>query len=404
LIVGTLDAHVLALDLKTGKIIWDTAMEDYHKFYTVTSAPLIIGDKVIVGISGGDRGAVRFFIDAYDVKSGARRWRFYTSPEPGEAGSETWPNAESMAQAGGATWVIGSYDPELNLVYWTTGNPNGASDRRLGDNLYTASLLALDGDTGKLRWYYQAVPHDIHDYDASAIPVLADLRIGGQTRKVVMLAPKSPYMLVLDRATGKLLKSHPMIDSARNWGEINTEGKTVVFPEDGTKCLPDIHGVSNFWPPSYDPAQGSFFVTIHEVCTIFNLPKPGQPSPSPGSWTVGGQGYAALRAYDPVTGKVKWEYRYPPSDFGLTGVSPGRSGIGLSGGVTSTASGLIFTGDNEGNFIAFDSRSGKPLWHYQTGAPVWGSAPITYMLDGRQHVSIAAGLTLTDFALPETPR
>jgi alcohol dehydrogenase (cytochrome c) len=164
--------------------------------------------------------------------------------------------------------------------------------------------------------------------------------------------------------------------------------------------------VSNFWPPSFDKARGLFFVTIHEVCTIFNLPQAGQVAAAPGSWLVGGAGYAALRAYDAVTGATKWEYRYPPSDFGLTGVSRPRpnAGIGLAGGVTSTAAGLIFTGDNEGNFIAFDSRNGKPLWHYQLGAPVWGSAPITYMLDGRQHVLISAGLTMTDFAIPEEPR
>jgi alcohol dehydrogenase (cytochrome c) len=401
LFVGTLDAHMMALDMKTGRVVWDTAMEDWKKFYTVTSAPLVIGDKVVVGISGGDRGAVRFFIDAYDVESGKRSWRFYTSPEPSEPGSETWPGAEAIAKAGGATWTIGSYDPDLNLVYWGTGNPNGPSGSRLGDNLYTASMVALDGATGKLRWYYQVVPHDIHDYDATVIPVLTDLRLDGQTRKVIMFAPKTPYAYVLDRATGKFLKAFPLVDGAKNWAEIGHDGKPLLTKEDGTKCLPDIHGASNFWPPSYDPAQGLFFVTVHNVCTIFNVTPPGEVSAAPGSWTIGGLGSAALRAFDPVTGAVKWEYKYPASDYGLTGVSQVRGGIALSGGVTSTAGGLVFTGDNEGNFIAFDSKSGKPLWHYQVGAPVWGSAPITYMLDGRQHVLIAAGLTLTDFALPE---
>jgi alcohol dehydrogenase (cytochrome c) len=405
LFLGTLDAHVVTLDIKTGKVVWDTAMGDYTKFYTVTSAPLVIGDKVVIGISGADRGALRFFIDAYDVETGKREWRFYTTPEPGEPGSETWPNAEAMSRGGGATWTIGSYDPELNLVYWGTGNPYGPGDVRPGNNLYTGSIVALDGTTGKLRWYYQVVPHDIHDYDVDVIPVLADLQIAGQRRKVVMIAPKTPYFLVLDRETGKFLKAHPLIDSAKNWGEVGPDGRPIIAKENGTKCLPDIHGASNFWPPSFDPAQGLFFVTVHNVCTIFNLPQPGKVSGAPGSWTVGGAGYAALRAFDPASGTVKWEYRYPPSDFGLTGVSQIRpnGGIALSGGVTSTASGLIFTGDNEGNFIAFDSRTGKPLWHYQTGAPVWGSAAITYMLDGKQHVLVSAGLTLTDFALPDIP-
>lgn len=407
LYLGTLDAHLVALDIKTGHLVWDTPIEDYHQFYSITSAPLAIsGNKIVVGIGGGDRGAHRFFLDAYDAESGKRAWRFYTVPSPGEPGSETWPNAESMARGGGATWTIGSYDPDLNLVYWGTGNPYGATETRAGDNLYTCSLIALDGDTGKLRWYYQAVPHDIHDYDAAQIPVLADLKIGGQTRKAVLFGPKIGYLYVLDRATGKFLGGHAMVESARNWAkEIRADGRPVLSPEkeDGTKCLPDIHGGTNYWPPSYDPAQGLFFVTVHEVCEIFNVQQPGQVSAAPGSWTVGGSGYAALRAFDPLTGKQKWEYRYPPSDFGLTGVSQARSGqgIGLSGGITSTASDLIFSGDNEGNFIAFDSRTGKPLWHYQTGSPVWGSAAVTYLLDGKQHVLIASGLTLTDFAIPD---
>jgi alcohol dehydrogenase (cytochrome c) len=305
-----------------------------------------------------------------------------------------------VAGGGGATWTIGSYDPEFNLVYWGTGNAYGPGNTRLGDNLYTASLVALDGDTGKLRWYYQTVPHDIHDYDATQIPVVADVKIGGQTRKVILFAPKAGYLYVLDRATGKFLAAHPMVESAKNWAkEIGPDGRPVLVPEDGTKCLSDAHGGTNYWPPSYDAAQGLFFVTVHEVCEIFNVG-------APGSWTIGGAGYAALRAFDPLTGKQKWEYRFPPSDFGLTGVSQARAngGIALSGGVTSTASGLIFSGDNEGNFIAFDSRTGKPLWHYQTGSPVWGSAPMTYLLDGRQHVLIASGLTLTDFAIPDSPR
>jgi len=375
LFLGTLDAHMIALDIKTGKVVWDTVIEDYHKFYSVTSAPLVIGEnKVVVGIGGADRGPYRFFLDAYDTQTGKRIWRFYTVPSPGEPGSETWPNAEAMARGGGGTWVTGSYDPELNLVYWGTGNPNGAGDTRIGDNLFTSSLVALDGDTGKLRWYYQTVPHDIHDYDADSIPVLADVGIGGQPRKVALFAPKTGYLYVLDRATGKLIAAHAMVEGAKNWAkEMGSDGRPILTKEDGTQCLPDLHGGTNYWPPSYDPVQGLFFVTVHEVCEIFNLAQPGQSFAAIGSWTIGGAGYAALRAFDPITGKQKWEYRYPPSDFGLTGVSQARSGggIGLSGGLTSTASGLIFTGDNEGNFIAFDSRTGKPLWHYQTGSPVW---------------------------------
>lgn len=402
LFLGTLDAHMVALDIKTGKVVWDTVMADYKKFYSVTSAPLVIGEnKIAVGIGGGDRAPDRFFVDAYDTRNGNRLWRWYTTPEAGAPGSESWPSAEAMARGGGATWTIGSYDPELNLVFWGTGNPNGAVDARLGDNLYTSSLVALDGDTGNLRWYYQTVPHDLHDYDANSIPVLADVKIGGQTRKVVLFAPKSGYLYMVDRVTGKFLAAHPLVEGAKKWAEITPEGRPVVKKEDGTDCLADLHGGTNYWPPSFDPVQGLFFVTTHDVCQIYNTPQPGQTFSTIGSWTVGGAGYAALRALDPVSGKLKWEYRFPPSDFGLTGVSQMRSafGIALSGGVTSTASGLIFSGDNEGNFIAFDSRTGKPLWHYQMGSPVWGSAAVTYMLDGKQHVLITAGLTLMDFAV-----
>ncbi len=405
LFLATLDAHMIALDIRTGKLVWDTTMEDYHKFFSATSAPLVVGENTVVaGIGGGDRGAHRFFLDAYDARTGYRLWRFYTVPASGEPGSETWPNEQATERGGGATWTTGSYDPELKLIYWGTGNPYGSGETRPGDNLYTSSLLALEAETGKLRWHYQVVPHDTHDYDATQIPVLADVEVAGRTHKALLLAPKSGYLYVLDRTNGELLAAHPMVESAKNWAsEIEPGGRPVLGPDDGTRCLPDIHGGSNYWPPSYDPMLGLFFVTVHEVCEIFNQARPGEVSGAPGSWTIGGAGFAALRAFEPLTGMMKWEYRYPPSNFGLTGVSQARSGggIGLSGGVLSTASGLLFTGDNEGNFIAFDSRTGIPLWHYQTGSPVWGSAPMTYMLDGKQHVLIAAGLTLTDFALSD---
>ena len=401
--LGTLDAHMIALDIKTGKVVWDTVIEDYHKYFTVTSAPLIIrGNRVVTGTSGGDRGAYRFFIDAYDMDTGKREWRWYAVPAPGEPGSETWPNPESMSKGGGATWTVGTWDPDLNLIYWGTGNPFGAPDSRLGDNLYTASLVALDGETGKLKWYYQMVPHDIHDYDATQTPVLANMTIAGQRRKILMLAEKVGYLYVLDRTNGKFITAHALSETSKNWAkEIAPDGRPMLAQDNGTTCLPDIHGVANYWPPSYDPTQNLFILTTHEVCEIFSSPQKGVPSAAPGSWTVGGAGYAALRAVDPLTGQKKWEYRFPPSDFGLTGVSPtrGGQGISLSGGVTTTASNLLFTGDNEGNFIVFDSRSGKPLWHYQGGSPFWGSAPVTYMLDQKQHVVVSAGLTLTDFAL-----
>jgi alcohol dehydrogenase (cytochrome c) len=400
LFLGTLDAHVVALDIKTGKQLWDTTVSDYHTGLTNTSAPLIVGKKLILGLSGGDR-ANRCFLDAYDTDTGKRLWRFFPTPDPGQPGSETWSN-NAAAALGGATWANGSYDPESNLLYWGTGNPYGAEAARLGDNLYTASLVALDADTGKLRWYYQVVPHDKHDYDAAVTPVLGDVTLDGAARKVVLFAPKVGYLYVFDRATGKLLAAHPVAETAQNWArEISPDGHPVLVQEDGTQCLPDAHGATNFWPPSYDQSNGLFFLTVHETCTIYNFPARGAVSPAPGSWIVGGAGYAAVRAVDPVSGEQRWEFRYPPSDFGVTAVTGPRAGYGMgqAGGLITTAGGLLFTGDNEGNFIALDERTGKPLWHFQTGAPVWGSAPMTYMLDGRQHVMVSSGLMLFDFAI-----
>lgn len=403
LFLGTLDAHLMALDMKTGSVIWDVVLADHTKGYAFTSAPLVINNKVIVGPGTGERN--RGFIAAYDAQTGKQVWRFWATPEPGEPGSETWPNAEAMAVGGGAAWVIGSYDRELNLIYWGTGNAVPVYDLddevRKGDNLHTASIVALDADTGKLRWYYQFTPHDTYDWDAAQVPVLADLVVDGQPRKVVMQANRNGFFYVLDRTNGKLLQAKPFVDS--DWArEIGPNGQPIVLENGTAKCIPESHGATNFFPPSYDPTRGLFFVTAHETCMMYNPLKTGGADARLGNWTVGGIGYAALRALDPKTGTLRWEFRFPPGD--LATKLRNAAGIGLSGGITSTASGLVFTGDNEGNFIAFDADTGKNLWHYQVGAPVWGSAPTTFMLDGRQHVLIAAGVSLIDFALPDTSR
>jgi len=392
LFMVTLDAHLLAMDSRTGQVVWDTVLDDYRVGYSATLAPLIVRDKVIVGISGGEY-ATRGFIDAYDPQTGKRVWRFYTVPGAGAPGSETWPNIDAMKRGGGGAWMTGSYDPELNLIYWGTGNPNPDYDGsgRKGDNLYTCSLLALDPDTGSLKWYYQATPHDIHDWDANQVPVLGDLTIGGQPRKVVMLANRNGFFYVLDRVTGTLLLGKPF--GEQTWArEIGADGRPIVLNETGTKeCIPDAHGSTNFMPPSYDPRRGLFFVNTRETCAAY-VPvkqeiKPGLASTGGGVRRVNDRNtYGALRAIDPRTGERKWEFRYP---------SPTLAGV------MSTASGVVFAGDNEGNFTAFDAQHGKPLWHYPTGSSIWGAASMTYMLDGRQHVLIAAGNTLVAFALPE---
>jgi alcohol dehydrogenase (cytochrome c) len=404
LFMGTLDAHVIALDRKSGAVLWDVAAAENSGGYSITMAPLVVKDKVIVGIAGGDYAA-RGFIDAYDVQTGKRVWRFYTVPSAGEPGSESWPGGEEMARGGGGLYATGTFDPALNLVYFGTGNPNPqyyGEDRR-GDNLYTCSLVALDPDRGQLRWHFQFTPHDTHDWDSSHVPVLADLTIGGEPRKVVMVANRNGFFYVLDRQTGKFLLGQPFTSTSTNWArEIGADGRPVVIDNLGTpeKCIPDQRGGTNFMPPSYDPARRLFFVTSRETCTTWVSTKPPTialgtflPSGGPRRVENGPAQFSALRAIDPATGKLRWEHRFEPY--------PSATMLDLSGGATSTASGLVFSGNNEGYLHAFDSASGALLWKFQTGAPIWGAAPVTYMFDGRQWVVVPSGGTLTAFALPK---
>jgi alcohol dehydrogenase (cytochrome c) len=400
LFMTTLDAHVVALDMKTGAVAWDVTMEDYRKGYASTIAPLVVNDKVIVGVAGGEFG-IRGFIDAYDANTGDRAWRFYTIPGPGEPGNDTWAG-DSWQRGGASVWVTGAYDPELNLVYYGIGNPGPDyhSESRKGDNLYSDSIVALDVDTGKLRWHYQFTPHDLHDWDATEVPVLADLTIGGQPRKVVMLANRNGFFYTLDRTNGELLVAKPFV--VTTWAkEIGPDGRPVLLPdnipnEQGSFTCPDVTGATNFWPPSYDPAQRLFFVNAREVCATYYA---WAQEYVPGERFTGGaaqrargrdvRAYGALRALDPTTGELRWEFEY---------ISPSTSGL------LSTASGLIFSGDAEGNFLAIDAHSGEFLWRFQMGSALHGTSAITYMLDGRQHVLVPSGTTLTAWALPDVAR
>jgi alcohol dehydrogenase (cytochrome c) len=402
LYMGTLDAHLVALDRKTGSVVWDVAVGDSKKANAITAAPLVLKNEVVIGVAGGDF-ASRGYVDAYDAQTGQRRWRFYTIPGPGEKGSDTWPNVDAAERGGGAVWVTGSYDPALNLLYYGTGNPNPDyyGDDRQGDNLYTDSLLALDADTGALRWHFQFTPHDVHDWDSAHVPVQADLPIGGSMRKVIMVANRNGFFYTLDRETGKLLVAKTYIDGS-NWAkEIGPDGRPIVLDNVGTpdKCLPDNHGGTNYMPPSYDPERHLFFVTAHETCAIWEGRKPEPPIrlgarvPSGGRKLVEGRDqFAVLRAIDPATGERRWEHRYRPY--------PSTVSLDLTGGILSTATGLVFTGDNEGYFQAFDASTGRQLWRFQTGAPLWGAAAVTYMLDGRQWVLTPTGLSFMAFALP----
>lgn len=394
LFMTTLDAHLIALDRQSGKVVWDVKLAEHGEGYASTGAPLIVKDKVIVGVAGGEF-AIRGFIDAYDPKDGTRAWRFWTVPATGEPGSETWP-AESWQRGGGPTWLTGTYDPELDTVYWGTGNPNpdfyGAA--RKGDNLYTNALVALDPNSGKLRWHFQFTPYDEHDWDANQIPVLADVTIDGKPRKVVMTANRNGFLYVLDRTNGRFLRAAPF--GHQTWAkEIGTDGRPVELPgqrpsPEGTLTCPDLFGATNFMSPSYDTSTGLFYVTVRETCQIY-LSAPPPPGAKAGERTMGGtvkpvldRRWGALRAIDPLTGETKWEIRHQTPAWA---------------GVLTTAGGLVFSGDNEGSFLAADAKSGQEVWRYQLGAPLY-APPSTFLIDGRQYVTIAAGSTLTAFALP----
>jgi alcohol dehydrogenase (cytochrome c) len=397
LFMTTLDAHLLALDMRTGAVVWDATLEKYSNGYAATIAPIVAKDKVIVGVAGGEFG-IRGFIDAYEASTGKRAWRFYTIPGPGEPGHDTWAG-DSWKTGGASVWVTGAYDPEQNLVLYGIGNPGPDyhSESRLGDNLYSDSLVALDVDSGKLRWHYQFTPHDVHDWDATEVPILADLPIGGQTRKVVMFANRNGFYYTLDRTTGKVIVGKPFVKTT--WAtEIGADGRPVALPghkpdEKGEVTCPDITGGTNFWPGAYDPSTRTFFVNAREACMTFYAWKPEY---KPGERFTGGAGqrvrsadmpvYGALRAIDPATGDRKWEFKY----------------LNLStAGLLTTASGLIFSSDGDGNLLALDSRNGKLLWRYQMGATMHGTSPITYVVDGKQHVLVPAGTTLTAWALPQ---
>ena len=391
----TLDAHVVAVSMKSGAILWDTVMENFRNGYSGTPAPLAFKDKVVVGMAGAEYG-VRGFVDAYDTQTGKRAWRFFTTAGPGDPGHRTWQGQDPKAweHGGGSTWTTGSYDPELNLVFWGTGNagPDYNGDLREGDNLYTASIVAIDGDSGLLRWHYQFTPHDVWDWDSTQVPVLADVTIGGQPRKVVIFANRNGFFYVLDRATGKLIFGKPFIQTS--WAkEIRADGRPVLLPgslpsEKGTRVCPDQSGGTNWMSPSFDPALGLLFVTARDACGVFynwqDEYKPGEGFRGGAVSRIEEAQHASLRAIEVATGERRWEFPYTAQSWA---------------GVLSTASGVVFAGSS-GNFMAFDARSGKNLWHYQTGSALYAGA-VTYMLDGRQYVLMPSGTTLTAFALPE---
>ena len=399
LFITTLDAKLIALDARSGRMLWKKELADPGLNYTATGAPLVIKDKVIAGIAGADSG-IRGFLDAYDAKTGERIWRFWTVPAPGEPGSETWEGgSNAWKHGGGSTWITGSYDPELNLVYWGTGNPgpdyNG--DVRPGDNLYTCSLLALDVDTGKLKWYFQFTPHDTHDWDATQVPVLLDSTFYGRPRKLVVVPSRNGFHYVLDRQTGEFLLAKQYVK--QTWAkEIDKKGRPVLNPgqdptyEGNDSIWPGVDGGNNWMSPSYNlNTKLLYFNSREERRRYF---KTDAPEFRPGEAYFGGGGgggarfrpeesWGRLLAMIPETGEIKWEHRI---------LSPSWAGT------VSTAGNLVFSATASGNFYALDARTGKELWHFNSGDRVFAS-PITFLSRGKQLVTIPIGDILIAFGL-----
>lgn len=397
LFVNTLDAKLVALDARSGRVLWTREIVDPALGYTATAAPLAVKDKVIVGISGGE-GGVRGFVDAYYAATGERAWRFYTIPAPGEPGSETW-TGDAWQHGGGTTWVTGSFDPDLNVLYWGTGNPgpdyNG--DVRKGDNLYSCSVVALDPDSGKLKWYFQFTPHDTHDWDATQVPVLIDSVVGGRPRKLLVEANRNGFYYALDRQTGEFLLAKPY--TKQTWArEIDAKGRPVVIPgheptlEGNDSIWPGVDGGNNWMSPSYSPITKLLYVSAREERRRFF--KSDLLEFRAGEMYAGGGGGGGARfrpeessgkllAITPETGEIQWEHRL---------LSPQWAGV------LSTAGNLVFSGTLEGNIFALDARTGKELWHFSGGERIYGS-PITFLSRGKQLVTLPIGDNLVAFGL-----
>jgi alcohol dehydrogenase (cytochrome c) len=394
--MNTDNAHLLCLDARSGNLLWDVAYADWNRNYGATSAPLVVKGKVIVGTAGGDSG-IRGFVAAYDAITGNLAWRFWTIPGPGEFGSESWPG-ESYLHGGGTTWMPGTYDPELNLLFWGTSNPspdfNG--ETRPGDDLYTSSVIALDPDTGKLKWHFQFTPHDLYDYDATETAVLVDTEYKGKQRKLLLEANRNGFVYVLDRVTGEFISATRFVEKM-NWADgIDVKGRPILSEKsakptpEGSVVCPGFSGATNWYSPSYNPQTRSLYFMALEACSIYSS---GEQKPEEGKTyygtgvrrSSGERGEKILLAYDLDSATFRWRY-------------PQASGRGSAGTMT-TASGLVFFGDNSESFEAVDAKTGKPLWHFNTGQTLHAS-PMSYAVNGKQYVAIASGSDIFSFALP----
>jgi len=389
------NAHLLCLDARSGHLLWDVAYTDGNPNYGATSAPLVVQNKVIVGTSGGDDG-VRGFVAAYDAETGREAWRFWTIPAPGEFGSASWPG-ESYKLGGGTTWMPGTFDPELNTIFWGTSNPAPDFDGapRPGDDLYTDCLLALDPDTGKLKWYFQFTPHDLFDYDATQTPVLVDATFRGRPRKLIIEANRNGFLYLLDRTNGQFLSAMRFAEKL-NWATgIDEKGRpirTEIKPSaEGTRVCPGMVGATNWHAPSYNPETSLFYFMALESCSVLVLKpqafKPRETYYSTGArHSEGDYNQKILLAYSVDGDKPAWRY-----------VQTGRGHS--AGGTMTTAGGLVFFGDDAESFEAVDAQTGKPLWHFHTGQNI-AASPMSYAINSKQYVAIAAGSDIFSFALP----
>jgi len=386
--VATIDAYLVALDANTGKQKWITKVADVGEGYAMTGAPLALADRLIVGVSGGEYGA-RGFIAAFNAADGKRLWRFYTIPGPGEPGHDTWAG-DSWKTGGGPTWTTGAYDPALDLVYWGVGNPSPefiASVRR-GDNLFSNSVVALNGKTGRLKWHYQFTPADEHDWDSNQQPVLANIAWRGVTRSVVLWANRNGFFYALDRKNGRFLFAEPFVKQTWNEGfdpngrprPIATASPTVS----GTVVAPSLSSAANWWPPSYDPSRQLMFLNTAEAAGVFFKSESvtftqGEPFEGGGSMQGNQPTQPYMKAVDVNSGKVRWQ----------TALEHDSRSSWSMGGVLSTAEGVVFSGFRD-MFHAFDADTGRLLWQMRLGGAVRGS-PISYSVDGTQYVAVAAG-------------
>jgi alcohol dehydrogenase (cytochrome c) len=411
LFMATVDAHLVAIDAINGNQLWNVKVAEANAGYAMTVAPLVIKDKVITGVAGGELG-IRGFIVAYDAKTGKEAWRFYTIPGLGEPGNDSWGPGDAWKHGGAPIWTTGSYDPELNLTYWGTGNPGPDYNAavRPGDNLYSASVVALDADTGNLKWYFQFSPNDAHDYDATQVPVLADTNWNGSPRKLMFWANRNGFFYVLDRTTGKFLLGSPFAKITWASGLDQETGRPILTPQPpGTPVFPGPEGATNWYSPSYSPHTGLFYIPAWEdFSAIFtkgpadykvgqhfgggaiSSSNPDAPSPNlsrqgPINVYTDAAGHGAVVALDPHDGKLKWTFNM--YDLNMSGI-------------LTTASDVLFVGGREGYFQALNAKSGALLWKAALGGEI-ANGPMTYEADGKQYVVIASGNSLYAFGLRE---